>query len=250
MKTSTTLVRKKISRVLLAVVFWAAVWQGAAMAVDLPLLLPGPIDTGRALVLLASEGEFWGNVALTLVRILGGFLLGVAAGFVLAVLTAFVPILDVLLSPAVRLIRATPVASFILLCMLWLTSGFVPLLIAALMVLPVVWENVTQGFRNTDRKLLEMAKVFRMGRMKTFFRVYLPSVSGYLRAGLISSMGMAFKSGVAAEVLCQSKLSIGSELYYTKLYLETEQLFAWTAVVVVLSICMERLLIRLLKRKK
>lgn len=236
-------------RFLPAAIFWVAVWQIAAGFVDLPLLLPGPLQVLKALSVLAQEGSFWTMVALSVLRVLVGFLLGACLGFLLAVMTYFVPLLDVLLTPMIRVIRAAPVTSFILLCMLWIKSSLVPAFIASLMALPIVWENITQGFRNTDVKLLEMAKVFRMGRIRTFFLIYIPSAAGYFRAACITSMGMAFKSGVAAEVLCQPKLAVGTQLYYAKIYLETENLFAWTAVVVALSILMERLLMLLLNMK-
>lgn len=250
MTTSTLSWIKKAFRVLLAAAFWAAVWQMIAMLVDLPLLLPGPLDVLGTLGQLVREGPFWGLVGLTLGRILLGFLAGACVGFLLAVGTCFVPLLDVIFSPAIRVLRAAPVTSFILLCMLWIRSGLVPAFIASLMTIPIVWENVTMGFRNTDPKLLEMGKVFRMGRGKRFFLIYLPSAMGYFRAALLTSMGMAFKSGVAAEVLCQPKLSVGTQLYYSKIYLETEKLFAWTAVVVCLSVVMENLLKYILRENK
>ena len=247
---STQFWNNRAVRILCAVLFWALVWQLASMAVGLNLLLPGPVTVLRALLELIVESKFWGAAALTILRILGGFLLGTLLGFLVAVLTEFVPALEVILSPAVRIMRATPVASFILLCMLWLTSGFVPALIAGMMVLPIVWENVSQGFRQADIRLLEMSRVFGMSPLHTFFYIYLPSTLPYLRAACITAIAMAFKSGVAAEVLCQPKRSVGTQLYYSKIYLETENLFAWTAVVVVLSICMEKLISRLLRAAK
>lgn len=248
MTTSTLLSRKGIRSTLLAVVFWAAVWQLASMAVDLPLLLPGPVLVAKALIGLTQELEFWGLVAMTLLRVLGGFLLGAAAGFVLAVLTEFVPFCGDVLSPAIRVIRATPVASFILLCMLWMKSGFVPAFIAGLMVLPVIWGNLSEGFRQTDIQLLEMSQVFGMGKIRRFFLVYLPTAAPYFHTACITGLGMAWKSGVAAEVLCQPKRAVGTQLYFSKIYLETENLFAWTAVVIVLSVLAERLFLYATKR--
>lgn len=250
MTTSTQSWTEKLTRILLAAAFWAAVWQVAAWAVDLPLLLPGLGQVIKTLGDLIRQGDFWLLVGLTLGRVLLGFLLGALVGFLLAVGTFFVPVLDVVLSPMIRVIRAAPVASFILLTMLWIESHFVPAFIASLMTIPIVWENVCQGFAHTDKELLEMAQVFSMGRCKRFFLIYLPSSMGYFRAALMTSMGMAFKSGVAAEVLCQPKLAMGTQMYYSKIYLETEKLFALTAVVVLLSIAMEKLLGVLLRYKK
>ena len=233
---------------MLAVAFWAAAWQCVSMAVDLPLLLPGPILVAKALGTLAAELEFWSLVVMTLLRILGGFLLGVVTGFVLSVLTQFAPFCGDVLAPAIRVVRATPVASFILLCMLWMKSSVVPAFIAGLMVLPVIWGNLAEGFRQTDVQLLEMAQVYGMGRFKTFFLIYLPTALPYFHTACITGLGMAWKSGVAAEVLCQPKRAVGTQLYYAKIYLETENLFAWTAVVIALSVLVERLFLLATKR--
>lgn len=241
MMTSTISRTKRIVKGLIAAAFWLCIWQLAATAVDLPLLLPGPVAVWEALTELAGEETFWAQVGLTLLRILGGFAMGAVAGFLVAVLTSFSSLGEMLLSPAIRIIRATPVASFILLCMLWLKSGFLPAFIAGLMVMPVVWGNVSEGFQQTDAQLLEMARVYGMSRIKTFFVLYLPSVIPYFRAACLTAMGMAWKSGVAAEVLCQPRKSVGTGLYFAKIYLETPNLFAWTAVVIVLSVVVEKL---------
>ena len=65
-------------------------------------------------------------------------------------------------------------------------------------------------------------------------------------AGVCTAIGLAWKSGVAAEVLCLPKAAIGTQVYYSKIYLETPSLFAWTAVVIVLSMLLERIVRRLL----
>ena len=220
-----------------------------AFAIDLwlegkgnELLLPYPATVGSALLTLAGTGEFWLTAGFSLARILAGMALGTVAGLLLAVVTSFCALADELLSPAIRVIRATPVASFILLVLLWVERDLVPVSIAALMVLPVVWGNVSRGIREVDPQLLELAKAYRFSQMKTLRLIYLPSLKPYLLSAVTTAMGLAWKSGVAAEVLCVPKLSIGTEIYYTKYYLEVPHLFAWTVVVVSLSFALERLL--------
>lgn len=242
------LLNKKPIRILLAAIFWIVVWQIISAAVDLKLLLPRPFSVLKCLGWSAVQGEFWLLVLMTLLRVIGGFLLGAIAGFVLAVLTEFVPLCGVLLAPAIRVIRATPVASFILLCALWLSSGFLPAFISGLMVLPVVWGNVSEGFRQTDKGLLEMAQVYELNPVRKFFYIYLPTAIPYFQSACTTSLGLAWKSGVAAEVLSQPKTAVGTQLYYAKIYLETEELFAWTAVVIALSILVEKLFISLMKK--
>ena len=145
---------KKAYRVLLPLLFWTGVWQLAAAAVGKELLLPAPLAVGRRLLELCGTGAFWLTAGASLGRILLGLLAGVVLGTLLAGLTSALPWADCLLSPAVKVIRATPVASFILLVYLWVERGRVPGLISALMVLPVVWGNVTRGIVATGDQFI------------------------------------------------------------------------------------------------
>lgn len=239
---------RRIGRVLLPVLFWLGVWQLAAAAVGQELLLPGPAAVGRRLLELAAGAVFWQTALASLLRIFGGLLLGVALGALLAGLTAWVPLLDWVLTPAVKVVRATPVASFILLVYLWVERGRVPGLISALMVLPVVWGNVTRGIAETDPQLLEFARAYGFGRGRTLRRIYIPSVLPYFASGCRTALGLAWKAGVAAEVLCQPQNAIGTQIYNTKYYLETPSLFAWTLVVIALSFLLEWAVGGLLRR--
>ena len=154
-----------------------------------------------------------------------------------------------LLSPAIGVIRATPVASFIILLLLWVTTGLVPAVCAGLMVLPVVWGNVYRGIAQTSPLLLEGARTWRFGAGgKPCGWCICPSVLPYFASGCSTALGLAWKAGVAAEVLCVPKLAIGSQVYYAKLYLETPSLFAWTITVLTLSFLLDRIFGALFRR--
>ena len=239
---------------LLPILFWLGVWYLGARLLDLKvngrgneLLLPYPSSVLRSIVTRSGTQKFWLSVGKSLLRILTGLGTGVLAGSILAVITCASDWCYDLFAPAVRVIRATPVASFILLILLWTGRDNVPTIIASLMVLPVVWENLSQGIRSADPKLLEMAKAYRFSWIKTIFLIYFPTIRPYFTAAITTSMGLAWKSGAAAEVLCLPKLAIGTQIYNSKLYLEVPDLFAWTLVVVTLSICLEKTLALVLK---
>ena len=140
------------------------------------------------------------------------------------------------------MVRAAPVASFILLVLLWTGRNRVPAVIAAMMVTPVVWDNLSRGIQAMDGKLLELARCYRFSRWKTASLIYLPALRPYILTALTTAAGLAWKSGVAAEVLCLPEPSLGQRIYYTKYYLDIPELFAWTAVTVALSLLLERLL--------
>lgn len=220
-------------------VFWLGVWQLAAMAVDQQLLLPTPAAVLLTLRELMVTPAFWQTAGASLLRIFGGLLAGVALGTLLAVLTTFFHWADLLLSPAIRVVRATPVASFIILVLLWVETGQVPGVISALMVLPVMWGNVSAGIRETDPLLLELTAAYRFPPGKKLRLLYIPSVLPYFASGCSTALGLAWKAGVAAEVLCVPELAIGTQVYYSKIYLEIPTLFAWTLVVIVLSLLLE-----------
>ena len=231
-----------------ACLFWLTVWQFAAWRVASPLFLPGPLAVAVRLSELVRTAPFWQTAVLTLHRVVQGMLWGTVLGVILACLACLNRWLDAILSPAVRVIRATPVASFILLVFLWTDRDQVPVIIAALMVLPVVWGNVVRGIRECDPKLLELAKAYRFSRLKTARLVFLPGVKPYFLSALTTSMGLAWKSGVAAEALVLPKLAIGTQIYNTKFYLETADLFAWTVAVILLSLTLEKLISLLVRR--
>ena len=240
---------KNIALKLLApAVFWLGLWQLAAMAVGQSLLLPSPLEVGARLWELLGTGLFWLSALATLFRIVAGTVIGVAAGAALAVLTHVSRAADALLSPAVRVLRAAPVVSFIVLIILWAGSDTVPVIICAMIVAPVVWENLRTGLASPSPELLEMAAAYRMGALRRARYIYLPAALPYLRSGVLSSIGLAWKSGVAAEVLCTPRRALGSQIYWSKLYLEIPSLFAWTAVVAALSLAVESLVRRALEK--
>ena len=237
-------------RWLLPAVFWLAVWWLLALIVGKELLIPSPPLVVRTLLELVVTGAFWRYTALTLLRITLGLLLGIVLGILTALLTNRLSLLHALLAPAVRVVRATPVASFIILVLLWVANGRVPVVISALVVLPVIWESTAAGLESVDRNLLEFARAYRLTRLDTWRRIVIPSMLPQLAAAVCTAIGLAWKSGVAAEVLCLPKAAVGTQVYFSKLYLDTPALFAWTLVVVALSLTVERIARRLLLGRK
>ena len=230
-----------------ALFFWGLVWQAAAMAMGNPLLLPTPVLVLQRLWQLMAEAAFWQITLVSIGRVLLGVLLGVILGTLLAVLTSSNRLVDMLVAPAMTAIQAVPVASFAILVLLWLDRDFVPVLICVMVVLPVIWNNVESGIRMTDPQLLEMAKVYRLPRLRILRRIWVPSVLPYFRAACINALGLGWKAGIAAEVLTVPKHSIGRMISEGKLYMMTEDMFAWTLTVVVLSLLLQRIMLQLLK---
>lgn len=238
---------KKVFRKALPPVFWLAVWAVCYRAVGQDLLLASPLQVARRFDFLAGA-VFWQCVGMSLLRTAAAYGLGVAAGVGLAAASCASRLAEDILRPAMAVVRATPVASFIILALVWLSSANVPILAGMLMVMPVVYANVREGVASADPQLLEMARLFGFTRWKTVRRVIVPSVMPTFLAACEACVGLCFKATIAAEVIGVPKGAIGTQLYHAKIYLETDALMAWTLVVILLSMALERLLKALIER--
>ena len=196
----------------------------------------GAAAGGAAAVLLDGRGTRWASCGL------GAVVLGVA----LAAACTVSKTADALLRPLMTVVKSTPVASFVVLALIWIARDWLPVFIALLMVLPVVWSNVCTGIRSADPALLELARVYSWPRGRVLRRIYVPSVRPHFLAALRSGLGFGWKAGIAAEVLTVPHSAIGRMIYESKLYLQTIDLFAWTLAVILLSVGLERLVLRAL----
>ena len=223
--------------------FWLSLWLLVSFKVSNELLFPSPLATLKALLALSLTKSFWVTALSSLSRVFLGIIISFILGIALAIATENSKIIKSILSPSLSVIKATPVASFIILALLWLSRSILPAFVTALLVIPIVWSNVSEGIRSVDTNLKEVAKIYKFSLKDKLFKLYIPSVAPFFTAACKSSLGMAWKAGISAEVLSTPKNAIGTELYFSKTYFETPSLFAWTIVVVVLSILIEKLFV-------
>lgn len=232
---------------LLIVAGWLAAWQLLSLLVHNPILMAGPAETLQALAELAVTAEFGESLAFSFLRIVGGFLAGSAAGILLAYLADRKKLLGEILSPLVTVLKSVPVASFIILALIWFGSGALSFVISFLVVFPILYLNTQQGLQSLDEKLLEMAEVFHIPSVSRLKYIVLPGVYPFLQSGFALALGMSWKSGVAAELIGQYKLSIGNQLYMDKITLDTAGVFAWTVVILLVSWLFEKAFLALLQ---
>ena len=224
-----------------AILFALAAWQTAAAFVGQSILLSGPVEVVKRMSGLVLEKGFWSTVAFSLARIVAGFFTAFIAGILLAVLAGRFSLVETGLWPFVVTIKSVPVASFIIISLVWLTSKQLSQFISFLMVFPVIYSNVLAGLKATDPKMLEMAKVFRLPFKRRFLFVQLPQIRPFLVSACSVALGLSWKSGIAAEVIGIPTGSIGERLYMAKIYFDTADLFAWTLVIVLASQLFEKL---------
>ena len=239
--TTTQINQKKNKIKLWTIAFWLILWQFASMALDRQILLASPLSVGRCLISLVRTVVFWQSIWFSLERIALGFFLAVACGILFSALAHKLGFMRDILALPVAVLKATPVASFIVLVLIWMPSRNLSVLISFIMAFPIIYTNLLEGFAHLDRELLEMAEVFGMPFWKKMYYLYFGGLFSYFRSACAIAIGMCFKAGIAAEIIGIPKGSIGEKLYNAKIYLETPELFAWTFVIIVVSVLFEKL---------
>ena len=232
----------------IAVIAALLLWQFVSMAVGLEMLLASPLQVARRLLTVWREKGFAATVFFSVLRVAGGFLCAFVLGSALGVLSGRFKAVEYFLWPYVITFRSVPVASFIILCLIWLSSGQLTVLIAFLIAFPVIYGNVLEGIKSTDPDMKEMCSLFKVPWRRRFLYVFLPSVKPYLVSASSVAAGMAWKAGIAAEIIGVVRGSIGEKLYEAKIYLQSADLFAWTIIIILLSVIMEKAFLFLLKR--
>lgn len=230
-----------------AAAFWLFIWQIIYFIVGSDVIVASPLSTFLRIIELSAQSGFWLSILNSIGNILLGFILSIVVAVPLSAICSRSQFLKRLFSPLVKLVRATPVASFIILAVFWLSTSLVPTFISFLMVVPLVFANLSEGFNNIDKNLIEMARVYRFDLFKKIRLIYIPSLMPYFVSACSVGLGFAFKSGIAAEVIAQSKNTLGLAIYDAKVYIETVDVFALTVVIIILSILLEKAFMFLIK---
>ena len=239
---------KKIIQVIISILFWIGIWAIVSYKINNSFLIPSPKAVIYNTFKLIHTSEFWSITSSSLLRILWGIIIAVFIGIAIAIITSRISFLNILVTPIMSAVKATPVASFIFIAIIFMNRDYLPVFITALLVLPIVWTNVSSGIKSVPKELKDVTRVYRFSPSKQLTKLYIPSILPYFLAACRSALGLAWKAGVAAEVLCTPKSAIGTELYFSKTYLDTEMLFTWTLITIILSLILEKSIILLLSK--
>lgn len=245
-RNASTGLIKRYGMKLFAICFWLMVWELASLRIGNELFLASPIAVFKTLFEMIWSLDFWRTILFSSLRIIIGFLFALLSGTVLAIFAYRFRLIEELVSPLMRIIKAMPVASFIILVLVWIQTKNLSVLISFMMVLPMIYTGVAQGLKSADEKLLQMAQVFGLGLWRKAIAIYIPAVKPFLLTAMTVGLGFCWKAGIAAEVIGIPAGSIGSKLYEAKLYLMTKELLAWTVVIILISVLFEKVVVLML----
>lgn len=233
---------KKVGVGLLIAAFWLVVWEVVARYINLSFVLPTVPETFSALISIFSDLDFLLISLLSVLRITSGFLSGVIIALALGILAIRLPFVKSLLSPINTIAKTTPVAVVIMIMWLMMGGAKVPMAISVLIVTPIIWQNLLDGYASIDEGLDEVCKIYGFSFIKRLRFLVLPTLLKYLLPNLVTAYGLAWKAGIAAEIICMTKNSIGQQIYNSKYMLDGPAMFAWTVIILILSYLIEQLI--------
>lgn len=221
--------------VLLAVLAWAI----AANAIGVELVLPTPAAAFRRLCQVAGEQAFYRALFSTVWRSLKCFFTCALLAGVFACLSALFPPVYRLVSPLVAVLRAVPTMSIIILCLIWLMPDTTPSVVAGIITFPALYSGFYAAITGVDARLMEMAKVYRIPKIKRVTHVILPQAAEPAFHHLQSAIGLNLKVLIAAEVMASTANSIGNFMKTSQVQYDTASLFAYTVAAIVASLVLE-----------
>lgn len=227
------------------ILFWLLVWQLLTWLVGNKILLEGPLAVIKRLFEDLQTTVYYQTVGASLLRIVGGFLCGTILAVVVSIIAGKYPLAGEILMPVVQFLKAAPITCFVVLLLIWAGSGNLAFYIAVLVAFPPVYFNLLEGIRQIDRKLIEVAKVYRMPLRNRLRYIYLPGVEPYFISALSLAIGTAFKAGVAAEIIGTPDYSMGERIYMSKIYLDTAGVLSWMITIILVAYLCEKLFVKM-----
>ena len=238
-KNKLVLLKNITLKLTLPLILIFTVWGILHRVADQEYIVPSISNTFESLIEILTDKGFFEIILLSIVRVLIGLIIGTLFGVLLAVICHNFFVLDAMFSPIISIMKATPVASIIVLLWTMMSPNTVTISIVLLMVMPIVWESSVNAFNSVDKDLIEVAEIFNLTRPERFRLLTFPTLLKYLIPAIITSVGLAWKAEIAAEIL--TGINIGELIHRNKnIAYDTATVIAWTIVIIVLSLILEK----------
>ena len=218
---------------------WLSAGTGRPGGTDAFRLIPTPWETGGEVVRLAVSGVLWRHLSLTVFRGTCGLALGLGLALVLGVPCGLLRPAMELLSPLVTAMQSCPPIIWISFLLVWAGTGnVVPMMVTFAAVFPACFLNVAQGVSGLDRRLLDMARVYKVPRGRVLRQIVLPGISRFAVASLSFALGITWKVTATAEFF-GAPSGVGERIFWAQREMDMVQLFAWTTVIVLAGMLLE-----------
>lgn len=220
------------------------IWVIAYVAIDHPLILPLPNQVFRAIINIFTNTNSLSAIALTVFRLLISIVLSAFLGIFFGVLSGFKGRIALFLKPYVTILRTIPVISIVVILLILFGLTYTPYLITFLMVFPIIYTGVLEGFHQMDKELIDVYRLEQQDWKLALRYIYFPMIKNYVLLSFLQSFGLGIKVLVMAEYLSQSRNSIGNSIYLAKINIQYDFVFAWTIILIIISFMIEYMIHR------
>jgi NitT/TauT family transport system permease protein len=223
-------------------------WYAAAYVARSPLL-PSPLMVGSALLQILTDPQTYQHLSASCFRVMTGLILSGILALFLGVLAGSYSAVRDALSPLIVAVQSCPTIVWVSLFLVWVGSGhIVPVLAVVLGCFPPMFINIAQGMVSLDRRLLSMARLYRVPRMVVFRDVIIPGLRHYAVSAFSYALGISWKVTCTAEYIASAK-GIGSQIYWSYRELDINRLFAWTLLLIAIGLSLDRIAVGPIQRR-
>lgn len=212
------------------------IWQIASMIIGSEVILPSPYLVFSGLINIFKEDDSLKIIGCTFGRTFLSFIFSLILAFILGVWSSFNKYVYNFMIPILNIMRSLPTIGFIILALIWLSQGSAPILVGFIISFPIFYDAIIGSLMNIDKKVIEMAKIYKLSSWDLIKDIYFPSISFAVCRILASTFSLTMKLVVGGEVIGQPKYGIGTELFVEKNYLNTYMVFSWIIIVIIIGI--------------
>lgn len=234
-------IQNKKRKIIIALI-WLIIWQIMAKLIAEEILLPSPLLVFKRFIDLLRDKEFYLAILSSFGKILIGFVLSIFFGLILAFISYKSNLFYDFINPIILIFRSVPLASLVIFLLFWVKSTNLSILVSFIMAMPIIYTNTYIGLKSIDKKLLQMADIYKIKGLDMIRSIYLIKAKTFIKSSIISVSGLVLKAGIAAEVIGLPNNSIGKKLYNSKIYLDMPSLLAWTLAILFISFIFEYIL--------
>lgn len=170
-----------------------------------PYLLPAPSSLWDSFLEL-STGDLWLHIWTSTWRVFLGFFIGSSLALIFAILVGLNKQAEDFLQPSFSALKSIPSLAWIPLLLLWLgideTSKITLIAIGAFFP---TYTNTVAAIQGVDRKLIEVAQVYRLKYLQQIKEIILPAASPGILTGLRNSLSLAWMFMIAAELIAATQ---------------------------------------------
>ena len=241
--------KNNITKIILVALFWLLLYHILYIYINNDIYIPSMLAILKEIASIFTDKETLIDILYTLYRMLIASSISILAGVIIAIICASKTYIFEFIKPAMAILKTTPSIVMILIALIWFDAESLPVIICIAMCLPIMFSNIVYGIIDIDKVYLDFAKVYNIKKKNVYRYLYTSLLKPHFISGVNTIIGISFKLIIATEILAQPDYGIGKRIYDSKLYIKTDDMLAWTVVVIVVSLVIEGFFNKVASRK-